>query len=102
MPVLDALFDHSQQVSSNVEITGSLVQCSPVSQAITAHQTSTIAWLLPVWPASDRYSVRSCNARRRRFLVSIPQDVFKILVANSDGVIFIPGVGFSVAFVNLQ
>ena len=26
--------------------------------AITAHQTSTIAWLSPVWPASDRYRVR--------------------------------------------
>jgi hypothetical protein len=25
MPVLDALFDHIQQISSNVEITGSLI-----------------------------------------------------------------------------
>ena len=31
MLVLDALFDHFQQISSNVEITGSLVQCSPIS-----------------------------------------------------------------------
>jgi hypothetical protein len=29
--VLDALFDHFQQISSNAEITGSLVQCSPIS-----------------------------------------------------------------------
>jgi hypothetical protein len=31
MLVLDALFDHIQQISSNVEIIGSLVQCSPIS-----------------------------------------------------------------------
>jgi hypothetical protein len=31
MLVLDALFDHFQQTSSNVEIIGSLVQCSPIS-----------------------------------------------------------------------
>jgi hypothetical protein len=31
MLVLDALFDHFQQISSNVEIIGSLVQCSPIS-----------------------------------------------------------------------
>jgi hypothetical protein len=30
MLVLDALFDHFQQISSNVEIMGSLVQCSPI------------------------------------------------------------------------
>jgi hypothetical protein len=29
--VLDALFGHCQQISSNAEITGSLVQCSPIS-----------------------------------------------------------------------
>jgi hypothetical protein len=31
MLVLDALFDHIQQISSNVEIIGSLVRCSPIS-----------------------------------------------------------------------
>jgi hypothetical protein len=31
MLVLDALFDHIQQISSNVEIIGSLVLCSPIS-----------------------------------------------------------------------
>ena len=48
------------------------------------------------------YGVRSGDARWRRFLGSVPQDVVKVLVANSDGVIFIPGVGFSVASLNLQ
>jgi hypothetical protein len=32
MHVLDALFDHFQQISSNVEIIGSLAQCSPIRQ----------------------------------------------------------------------
>src|SRR5262249_2266742 len=31
MLVLDALFDHFHQISSNVEIIGRLVQCSPIS-----------------------------------------------------------------------
>ena len=31
MLVLDALFDHFRQISSNVEIIGSLVQRSPIS-----------------------------------------------------------------------
>jgi hypothetical protein len=31
MLALDARFDHFQQISSNVEIMGSLVQCSPIS-----------------------------------------------------------------------
>jgi hypothetical protein len=31
MLVLDALFDHIQQISSNVEIIGSLVESSPIS-----------------------------------------------------------------------
>ena len=31
MLVLDALFDHFQQISSNVEIIRSLVQCFPIS-----------------------------------------------------------------------
>jgi hypothetical protein len=30
MPVLDALFDHIPQISSHIEIIGSLVQCSPI------------------------------------------------------------------------
>jgi hypothetical protein len=33
MLVLDALFDHIQQISSHVEIIGGLVQCSPISRA---------------------------------------------------------------------
>jgi hypothetical protein len=31
MLVVDALFDHFRQISSNVEIIGSLVRCSPIS-----------------------------------------------------------------------
>ena len=31
MFVPDALFDHIHQISSNIEIIGSLVQCSPIS-----------------------------------------------------------------------
>ena len=48
------------------------------------------------------YSVRSGDASGRRFLGSILQDVFKVLVANSDGVICIPGVGFSITSLNFQ
>jgi hypothetical protein len=31
MLVLDALFDHIHQISSSVEIAGSVVQCLPIS-----------------------------------------------------------------------
>jgi hypothetical protein len=34
MFVLDALFDHIQQISSHVEIIGSLVQRSPVPEGL--------------------------------------------------------------------
>jgi hypothetical protein len=34
MFALDALFDHIHQISSNVEISGSLVQCSPISAIV--------------------------------------------------------------------
>jgi hypothetical protein len=35
MHVLDALFDHSHQISSNVEIIGKLVQCSVFRQLMS-------------------------------------------------------------------
>ena len=40
--------------------------------------------------------VRSCDTRSRRFLGSVTQDVVDVLVANSDGVVAIPCVRYSV------
>ena len=43
MPVLDALFDHIQQISSNVEIIGSLVQFAQFWQLMSelGHEKSS-------------------------------------------------------------
>jgi hypothetical protein len=38
MLVLDALFDHMAQISSNIEIIGSLVQYSPISAIDVSHE----------------------------------------------------------------
>ena len=55
MPVLDALFDHIQQISSNVEITGSLVQFAQFRQLM-----SELGHSRPNW------AVRARDRRRAR------------------------------------
>jgi hypothetical protein len=53
MLVLDALFDHIQQISSNVEITGSLVQFAQLRQLMSELRDSRPNW-----------AVRACDRRR--------------------------------------
>jgi len=59
MLVLDALFDHFQQISSNVEIIGNLIQCSAIS-AIDVRSESFASMLpcLPICPLCG--SFRKC------------------------------------------
>src|SRR5215468_7249510 len=63
MLVLDALFDHFQQISSNVEIIGSLVQCSPIS-AIDVRVGSRAAPL--AGPSGRPHSPQLRKERRAR------------------------------------
>jgi hypothetical protein len=60
MLVLDALFDHIQQISSHVDILGSLVQCSPASASDVR-----VGSKAPFRPSGDYFRSTPVNGHRQ-------------------------------------
>jgi hypothetical protein len=104
MLVLDALFDHFQQISSNVEIIGSLVQCSPISaidvrvgvitgNTLVEHETSALppkadmrSGRSPVQASNFEVGIMLYELRTFYFTASKPDTVKFLGTSPADGV----------------